>query len=137
MDLENQAERKGNTENGRPEFRPTCTYTSIKQRDSANKFSDAYLVKTLPEQVSEPDLASAYSQLPFDLFKQYVESADLPIGSTQKRFAFAKKVITIRKKAAGTSQMEEAAVLAMQGDGMAVIVTRKAKKGRNFFKVEG
>ena len=137
MDLENQAEEKGNTENGRPEFRPTCTYTPSKQRDVANKPSDEYLVKTLPEQVSEPDLASAYSQLPFDLFKQYVESADLPIGSTQKRFAFAKKVIAIRKKAAGTSQMEEAAVLAMQGDGMAVIVTRKAKKGRNFFKVEG
>jgi len=137
MDPENQVERKGNTENGRPEFRRTCEYTQPKEREMANKFSDEYLVKTLPEQVSEPDLATAYSQLPFDLFKQYVESADLPIGSTQKRFAFAKKVIATRKKAAGTSQMEEAAVLAMQGDGMAVIVTRKAKKGRNFFKVEG
>ena len=57
--------------------------------------------------------------------------------STQKRFAFAKKVIANRKKAAMASQMEEAAVLAMQGDGMAVVVTRKPRKGRSFFKVEG
>jgi hypothetical protein len=28
MDLENQVEEKGDTGNGRPEFRPTCTYTS-------------------------------------------------------------------------------------------------------------
>jgi hypothetical protein len=98
---------------------------------------NAYLVKVLPEQVSETDFASTYAQLPFDLFKQCIESNELPIGSTQKRFAFAKKVIAMRKKAAGTSQMEEAAVLAMQGDGMAVIVTRKQKKARNFFKVEG
>jgi hypothetical protein len=91
----------------------------------------------LPEQVSESEFASTYAQLPFDLFKQYIESDNLPIGSTQKRFAFAKKVISIRKKAAGASQMEEAAVLAMQGDGMAVVVTRKPKKARNFFKVEG
>jgi hypothetical protein len=137
LDLENQAERKGNMENGRPGFRRMCKYTTVGQRNIANKFSDEYLVRVLPGQVSETDLASAYSQLPFDLFKQYVESNDLPIGSTQKRFAFAKKVIALRKKAAGTSQMEEAAVLAMQGEGMAVVVTRKAKKGRNFFKVEG
>lgn len=137
LDRRNQAARKVDTENGHPEFRLTCTYIPFKQRNTANNFSDEYLVRTLPEQVSEPDLATAYSQLPFDLFKQYVESNDLPIGSTQKRFTFAKKVIAIRKKAAGTTQMEEAAVLAMQGDGMAVVVTRKAKKGRNFFKVEG
>jgi hypothetical protein len=137
MDLENQVERKRNMENGRLGFRRMCKYAQYKGRDMTNNSSDEYLVKTLPAQVSESDLATAYSQLPFDLFKQYVESNDLPIGSTQKRFAFAKKVIAIRKKAAGTSQMEEAAVLAMHGDGMAVIVTRKAKKGRNFFKVEG
>lgn len=71
------------------------------------------------------------------MFKRCVESEQLRIEPTQKRFAFAKKVIANRKKAAAASQMEEAAVLAMQEDGMAVVVTRKPKKGRNFFKVEG
>lgn len=99
--------------------------------------SDAFLVTTLPKEADEAQLISTYSQLPFDLFKQCVESPQLPIGSTQKKFAFAKKVIAARKKAAAASQVEEAAVLAMQGDGMAVVVTRKSKKGRNFFKVEG
>lgn len=107
------------------------------RQDKADQLSNAYLVKVLPQHVSEPEFASTYAKLPFDLFKQCVEDDELPIGSTQKRFAFAKKVIALRKKAAGTGQMEEAAVLAMQGDGMAVIVTRKQKKARNFFKVEG
>jgi hypothetical protein len=87
--------------------------------------------------VPEAEFAATYAGLPFDLFKQCIESEGLPIGSTQKRFAFAKKVIAIRKKAAGTSQMEEAAVLAMENNGMSVVVTRKPKKARNFFKVEG
>jgi len=114
-----------------------CEHLMFKRSLFVDGFSNAFLIKSLPEQVSETEFASTYAQLPFALFKQCIESNDLPIGSTQKRFAFAKKVIGLRKKAAGTSQMEEAAVLAMQGDGMAVVVTRKPKKGRNFFKVEG
>lgn len=94
-------------------------------------------MQTLPRQADETQLVSAYSQLPFDLFKRCVESDELPMESTQKRFAFAKKVIASRKKAGAAGQMDEAAVLAMQDGGMAVIVTRRAKKGRSLFKVEG
>jgi hypothetical protein len=57
--------------------------------------------------------------------------------SIQQRFSFAKKVVANRRKAVAATGKEEAAVLAMLGNGMAVIVTRKPKKSRNYYKVEG
>nr|ODN85210.1 hypothetical protein L203_05162 [Cryptococcus depauperatus CBS 7841] len=107
-----------------------------------------YLLRVLPEQVvqegklASPDssLLIAYSHLPYDLFKSLVESSEFPIASHQDRFAFAKKVIAQRKKMAPSSgpQMEENVVLAFRGgEGMEVHITRRPKKGRTFFKVEG
>lgn len=124
---------------GHPGFGGKCEYPSDPSclMLMLTVLSNDFLVTSLPNQADEGQLVSIYSQLPFDLFKTCVESTQLPMESTQKRFAFAKKVIASRKKAAAAAQMEEAAVLAMQGNGMAVVVTRKAKKGRSFFKVEG
>nr|ODO02502.1 hypothetical protein L204_01238 [Cryptococcus depauperatus CBS 7855] len=107
-----------------------------------------YLLRVLPEQVvqegklASPDssLLIAYSHLPYDLFKSLVESSEFPIASHQDRFAFAKKVIAQRKKTAPSigPQMEENVVLAFRGgEGMEVHITRRPKKGRTFFKVEG
>ncbi|CAK9787124.1 hypothetical protein CC85DRAFT_286025 [Cutaneotrichosporon oleaginosum] len=108
-----------------------------------------FLLRTLPEQIkaapqgtlaTDPRLLAAYVPLPFELFKQCVESPDLPISFMQDRFAFAKRAIAARKKAAGVSQFEESVVLALKddGDGMAVHVTRKPKRSRAaLWKVEG
>ncbi|WVQ78754.1 hypothetical protein IAT38_000841 [Cryptococcus sp. DSM 104549] len=108
-----------------------------------------YLLRVLPEKVVEAGSLSslenplliAYAHLPYALFKFCVESPNVPIPSLQERFAFAKRVIAQRKKLAAASpgpQMEESAVLAFRGgDGMEVHVTRRPKKGRQYFKVEG
>ncbi|WVQ74493.1 hypothetical protein IAR50_004094 [Cryptococcus sp. DSM 104548] len=107
-----------------------------------------YLLNDLPERVVQegklatPDnaLVATYSLLPYELFKSLVESPDLPITSPQDRFSFAKKVLAQRKKTAvaGTPQMEENVVLAFRGgEGMEVHVTRRPKKGRTYYKVEG
>lgn len=109
-----------------------------------------FLLRALPSQLavepqgplhSDPRLLSAYVPLPFDLFKLCVESPDLPIPFMQDRFAFAKRAIAQRKKrAAGQgAQMEESVVLALRddGDGMGVQITRKPKRSRALWKVEG
>lgn len=111
-----------------------------------------FLLRTLPEQIrttadgslaTDPRLMAAYVPLPFELFKQCVESPDLPISFMQDRFAFAKRAIAARKKSAASQQgppMEESVVLALKddGDGMAVHITRKPKRSRAaLWKVEG
>lgn len=117
-----------------------------------------FLLRALPAQLSagegtqplqnDPRLMAAYVPLPYELFKQCIESPDLPIPFMQDRFAFAKRAIAQRKKlaqarAAGnppSAQMEESVVLALKddGDGMAVHVTRKPKRSRAaLWKVEG
>ncbi|WVR03956.1 hypothetical protein IAU60_000955 [Kwoniella sp. DSM 27419] len=111
-----------------------------------------YLLRELPTQItsaggtltSDPKFLTAYLHLPHDLFKSLIESPELPIPSMQDRFAFAKKVIAQRKKVSATAQsapgpqMEESVVLAFKGgDGMQVHVTRKPKKSRALWKVEG
>lgn len=111
-----------------------------------------FLLRTLPAQIgaslegpslaSDPRLMAAYVPLPFELFKQCVESPELPIPFMQDRFAFAKRAIAARKKAGnqGMPPMEESVVLALKddGDGMAVHVTRKPRRSRAaLWKVEG
>ncbi|GMK58591.1 hypothetical protein CspeluHIS016_0600330 [Cutaneotrichosporon spelunceum] len=108
-----------------------------------------FLLRTLPGEINaapqgtlatDPRLLAAYVPLPFELFKQCVESPDLPIPFMQDRFSFAKRATAARKKAAGTAQFEESVVLALKddGDGMAVHITRKPKRGRAaLWKVEG
>ncbi|BEI83452.1 hypothetical protein CcaverHIS002_0400560 [Cutaneotrichosporon cavernicola] len=108
-----------------------------------------FLLRSLPDHIkaapegtlaTDPRLLAAYVPLPFDLFKQCVESPDLPIPFMQDRFSFAKRAITARKKAGGAGQFEESAVLALKddGDGMAVHITRRPKRSRAaLWKVEG
>lgn len=107
-----------------------------------------YLLHSLPEQVIQENkfntlddpLSVTYAHLPYELFKALVESPELPVVSHQDRFTFVKKVLVQRKKIAPTGgpQMEENVVLAFRGgEGMEVHVTRRPKKGRTFFKVEG
>lgn len=100
-----------------------------------------FLVRTLPGSAGpkSPALVDAYAALPYELFKSCVESPELPIDAIQERFAFAKKVVAARKKGAAASGMEESVVLAVKddGDGMGVHVTRKPKRVRQLWKVEG
>lgn len=106
-----------------------------------------FVMQSLPQAVidsskplaSDPDLLAVYSRLPFELFKLCVESPQLPFNAIQERFAFAKKVIALRKKLGASSQMEESVVLAMKGGAdMEVHITRKAKRSRAaLWKVEG
>lgn len=116
-----------------------------------------FLLRALPAQLmadgtplhTNPHLLTAYAPLPFDLFKQVVESPELPISFIQDRFGFAKRAITQRKKLAQTqggagtppgAQMEESVVLALKddGDGMSVHITRKPKRSRAaLWKTEG
>lgn len=100
-----------------------------------------FLIRTLPNSVgsNRQALIDAYAGLPYELFKSCVESADLPIEAMQERFQFAKKVVAARKKGAAASGMEESVVLAVKddGDGMGVHVTRKPKRARQLWKVEG
>ncbi|KAL1409555.1 hypothetical protein Q8F55_003540 [Vanrija albida] len=117
-----------------------------------------FLIRTLPAQLhasggegtlaTDARLLAAYAPLPFDLFKHCVEAPELPIPFMQDRFSFAKRAIAQRKKSATTAaargppqaQYEETVVLALksEGDGMAVHITRKPKRGRAaLWKVEG
>lgn len=100
-----------------------------------------FLIRTLPNSVgsNRQALVDAYAALPYELFKSCVESPDLPIEAMQERFQFAKKVVAARKKGAAASGMEESVVLAVKddGDGMGVHVTRKPKRARQLWKVEG
>lgn len=117
-----------------------------------------FLIRTLPAQLhasggegslaTDARLLAAYVPLPFDLFKHCVEAPELPIPFMQDRFSFAKRAIAQRKKANAAAatrgppqaQYEETVVLALksEGDGMAVHITRKPKRGRAaLWKVEG
>ncbi|GJJ11943.1 hypothetical protein Clacol_006181 [Clathrus columnatus] len=75
-------------------------------------------------------LLQIYTRVPFDMFKQAVESPDLPIGPDQARFQFAKSAVARRKATVG-NRIEETVVLAFGGSSnstSAVHVTRKVKK---------
>ncbi|KAF9264746.1 hypothetical protein L218DRAFT_957947 [Marasmius fiardii PR-910] len=110
-----------------------------------------FLVVTLPEvlEVSldgnspqKPDrrevLLQIYSKVPFELFKEAVESPKFQIGSDQSRFKFAKDAIEIRKRGIARGPgCEETVVLAFGGGhsgGSAVHITRKLRK-RQLWKV--
>lgn len=111
-------------------------YSSRLRSDIVN-----FLIRTLPGNVGPKSqaLVDVYAALPYELFKSCVESPDFPIEAMQERFAFAKKVVAARKKGATASGMEESVVLAVKddGDGMGVHVTRKPKRARQLWKVEG
>jgi hypothetical protein len=55
----------------------------------------------------------------------------------QARFSFAKQTLAARKKAVAATGQEENAVLAVGASGMEVQVTRRARKTRQLWKVEG
>jgi hypothetical protein len=78
-----------------------------------------------------------YAQLPFSLLKKTLESPLLPFPTMQARFSFAKQILAARKKAAAATGQEESAVLAVGAAGMEVQVTRRARKTRQLWKVEG
>lgn len=80
-------------------------------------------------------LVRVFSRVPFDLFKNAMESPTFQIGSDQERFKFAKAAIEARKRAR-SGGVEETVVLAFGGGSgsSAVHVTRKLKK-RALFKV--
>jgi len=111
----------------------------------------SYLVVTLPHVLDIPStspvesgssqsrdtLLQVFSLVPFDMFKNAVESPTFQIGSDQARFKFAKDAIDLRKRTRGTGAAEETVVLAFGGGsfgGSAVHVTRKMRK-RPLFKV--
>ncbi|KAI3610364.1 btb poz domain protein btb2 [Moniliophthora roreri] len=110
-----------------------------------------FLVVTLPEvlEISSPNgppqgtsnrevLLQIFSRVPFDMFKEAVESPSFQIGSDQSRFKFAKDAIEIRKRGIARGPgCEETVVLAFGGGysgGSAVHVTRKMRK-RQLWKV--
>lgn len=55
----------------------------------------------------------------------------------QARFSFAKQTLAARKKTVAASGQEETAVLAVGQAGMEVQITRRARKSRQLWKVEG
>jgi hypothetical protein len=82
-------------------------------------------------------LLNIYARLPFELFKDAVESPAFPIGSDQARFKFAKAAVALRKQQGISRDSEETVVLAFGGAGgstSAVHITRKLKK-RPLWKV--
>ncbi|KAG8903815.1 hypothetical protein FRB99_002706 [Tulasnella sp. 403] len=83
-------------------------------------------------------LVRIYSSLPFDIFKQAVESPAFPVGlgGDQARYRFTKEVIAARKKLPISRDAEESVVLAFgkTDGGSNVHVTRKMKK-RPLWKV--
>jgi len=94
---------------------------------------------TLPSTPSGRDtLLRIFSQTPFDIFKEAVESPAFQIGSEQARFQFAKDAIQLRKRGiAHNVGVEEAVVLAFCGGatgGSVVHVTRKVRR-KNLWKV--
>lgn len=81
------------------------------------------------------ELVPIYTHLPFPLLKKSLESPSLDFPSMQARFSFTKQVLASRKKA---GHADEHAVLAVTGDdGMQVQVTRRARKNKQLWKVEG
>lgn len=55
----------------------------------------------------------------------------------QDRFSFAKKVLAARKKlGVGSGPLEETVALGFKDGSSGVEVNRKAKRGRQFFKIE-
>ncbi|ORX36280.1 hypothetical protein BD324DRAFT_485428 [Kockovaella imperatae] len=110
---------------------------SSRLRDDMTDYLINIFPASLPEPLSsDPTLFNIYCQLPYDLFKLCIESPDLPIGTTQARFTFAKKVIAQRKKLAGANKgasgplMEEMVLLAVGTDSGSVEITRRPKKGK-------
>ncbi|KAK7054955.1 hypothetical protein VNI00_003418 [Paramarasmius palmivorus] len=110
-----------------------------------------FLVVSLPEvlEISSPSgpaqgtsnrevLLQIFSRVPFDMFKEAIESPNFQIGSDQSRFKFAKDAIEIRKRGIARGPgCEETVVLAFGGGysgGSAVHVTRKMRK-RQLWKV--
>jgi len=94
---------------------------------------------SLPSAPSGRDtLLRIFSQTPFDMFKEAVESPAFQIGSVQARFQFAKDAIQLRKRGiARNVGAEEAVVLAFCGGGTGgsvVHVTRKVRR-KNLWKV--
>jgi len=82
-------------------------------------------------------LLRIFSQTPFDIFKEAVESPVFQIGSEQARFQFAKDAVQLRKRGiARNAGAEEAVVLAFcgGGGGSVVHVTRKVRR-KNLWKV--
>ncbi|KAL0071467.1 hypothetical protein AAF712_001324 [Marasmius tenuissimus] len=140
----------GNT----PDVSPIRIFGPYAQRLRDDIFH--FLVATLPEvlgvstvstgdhsaQVQAPArrdvLLQIYSRVPFELFKEAVESPKFQIGSDQSRFKFAKDAIEIRKRGIARGPgCEETVVLAFgsgQSGGSAVHITRKMRK-RQLWKV--
>ncbi|WVW79984.1 hypothetical protein I302_101957 [Kwoniella bestiolae CBS 10118] len=111
-----------------------------------------YLLHTLPSSIptpeitSNPDLISIFSNLPYDLLKLVLEFKEFPFASMQERFSYTKKIISSRKKRINSSSastpgpgMEESVVLAFKGSdqGMEIHISRKPRKSRHLWKVEG
>ncbi|WWD08895.1 hypothetical protein V865_007009 [Kwoniella europaea PYCC6329] len=106
-----------------------------------------YLLHQLPSSyppssiTTQPEISSIFSQLPYELFKLVLESKEFPFGSMQERFSYTKKIISSRKKYLpnGPGGMEESVVLAFKGSdqGMEIHISRKPKKSRHLWKVEG
>ncbi|WVQ62721.1 uncharacterized protein L199_000869 [Kwoniella botswanensis] len=106
-----------------------------------------YLLHQLPSSyplssiTTQPEITSIFSQLPYELFKLILESKEFPFGSMQERFSYTKKIISSRKKhsPSGPGGMEESVVLAFKGSdqGMEIHISRKPKKSRHLWKVEG
>ncbi|KAF8579497.1 hypothetical protein K439DRAFT_1359537, partial [Ramaria rubella] len=132
-------------EEGGPTDVPTSVFGPYAAQLRADVFQ--FLVSTLPqtlqafpssESAQAPNgrpsgldnLLHVYARVPFDIFKHAVEAPELPIGSDQARFQFAKAAIALRKSGVGRGA-EETVVLAFGGtttSGSAVHVTRKVKK---------
>nr|XP_019004712.1 uncharacterized protein I203_02835 [Kwoniella mangroviensis CBS 8507]OCF68173.1 hypothetical protein I203_02835 [Kwoniella mangroviensis CBS 8507] len=106
-----------------------------------------YLLHQLPSSyppssmTTQPEITSIFSQLPYELFKLILENKQFPFGSMQERFSYTKKIISSRKKylPSGPGGMEESVVLAFKGSdqGMEIHISRKPKKSRHLWKVEG
>ncbi|KAF8528221.1 hypothetical protein BU17DRAFT_73822 [Hysterangium stoloniferum] len=138
-------------EEGGPTDVPTSVFGPYAGQLRADVFQ--FLVATLPHDLQAfpgsegaqaanggasglESLLHIYARVPFDMFKQAIEAQELPIGSDQARFQFAKAAIALRKKGLGHG-VEETVVLAFGGttsSGSAVHVTRKVKK-RPLWKV--
>ncbi|KAG7092394.1 hypothetical protein E1B28_008751 [Marasmius oreades] len=132
-----------------PDISPVRIFGHYAQRLRDDIFH--FLVVTLPEalEVSSDGtllqksgrrevLLQIFSRVPFELFKEAVESPKFQIGSDQSRFKFAKDAIEIRKRGITRGPgCEETVVLAFGGGhcgGSAVHITRKMRK-RQLWKV--
>lgn len=137
--------------------RPPSIFGSYAQRFRSDVLQ--FLIVTLPASLDSGDLLApsrsdpaslpstpsgrdtllrVFSQTPFDIFKEAVESPAFQIGSEKARFQFAKDAIQLRKRGiARNVGAEEAVVLAFCGGGTGgsvVHVTRKVRR-KNLWKV--